>query len=430
MPPRALEPKQLGPWARGVNNVRRRTSLHRNELWASVNVDLTARGEPRRRRGRFKVFSGTNTHSLWQSSRYTFVVDDGRLKVFHDDYSATTITTLVDGMTYMEYAEINADVYFMNGTDSGIVKAGTLALRPLGLPRPGAPTLSTTSGALPQGSYLVGTAYVAPDGEISGMSDLVKIDLNGSQGLLVQDMLPPPAGYIADTLLYVSKPDGRETYLTVTVAQGTTSFAFTSAPAMTVQSETDLMDKIPAGAVCREYNGRLYVARGKFLYWSEPLMYGLHREEDNYLEFNEDIRVMEPAGNGIYVVTDETVFLRGKDMMDPEVINASDNTASKGSGMQAPGHWFKTRDPLPDRVAFWYSSKGAVLGSADGQLIRVMEGVAEDSEYAGGRSFATEHLGMRQVGTVLRGPDNASGLRMTESYTAEVRRNGVVISSD
>jgi hypothetical protein len=423
----APEPKPLGPWRRGVNTVTKETELKGDELRAAVNVDLTDRGGLRRRPGYTQAYSGSDIHSVWSNARRTLFVEGSSLKSLQPDYTAATLDTLSVGSAKMSYAEVAGDIYFSNGFDTGRLLS-TLALRPMSLPNPGTPVVTQlTAGSLVPGTYLVATTFVAPDGVESGASNVRRVVVSAGQGIDITSVPQPPAGYTADVWVYVSKPDGERLYLASKVPQGTTTEIFPTQPKRGMELRTLTMTPLPAGGILRHHGGRLYTTIGSVLYWSDSMNFGLHRPDIAYQMFEGDITVVEPVRDGIYVVADQTYFLQGLVPEDFKRTVAYPYGAASGSGMQARGTWFGTREPLPAEVAYWFSDRGGVIGAPGGQVIPLMEGRTEDAAYAAGHSYFVERNGFRQVGTVLERRGPSAGLRASDTVTAEVRRNGVII---
>ena len=67
------------------------------------------------------------------------------------------------------------------------------------------------------------------------------------------------------------------------------------------------------GALLPNYvNGRLLVAVGSLLIYSEPFMPGLYRPSKNYIPFPAPITVLEACGAGVFVAADKTYWLGGE----------------------------------------------------------------------------------------------------------------------
>src|ERR1019366_5863094 len=96
-----------------------------------------------------------------------------------------TLTTLKTGlaMAPMYWTEINDQVFFNNGVDSGIItKDGTVL--PWSWPEPSMPQVTSTDGDMAQGIYRVACTFIFPDGRETGASDAAAVTLSHNQSLL------------------------------------------------------------------------------------------------------------------------------------------------------------------------------------------------------------------------------------------------------
>ncbi len=116
----------------GIKNTVDRDHLGPKELARAVNVDLDDVGQPRRRRGRTLVASGSY-HSLFQSENGTiYGVKDGDLGIIEKDYAFTTLASglapeRLDGNLPIFYEQIDTDVYFTSPYCAGIIdREGTV----------------------------------------------------------------------------------------------------------------------------------------------------------------------------------------------------------------------------------------------------------------------------------------------------------------
>jgi hypothetical protein len=68
----------------------------------------------------------------------------------------------------------------------------------------------------------------------------------------------------------------------------------------------------PIGSLVRLYNGRIYIAQGDTLWYSEPFDYGRFDLLRNFIHFEGQISMVAPVTSGIFVGTDRnTHFLQG-----------------------------------------------------------------------------------------------------------------------
>lgn len=410
----------VGPWHAGINTVRAEDALKKAELRDAVNVDLTDDGSARLREGCVRVFSGTGVHSLFQR----FFVDAEGLKYLRRDYTAELVTTLTDVASWMSYEVVNDRLYFTNGTDAGSVHLATHTVAPLGIPTPEPPTLGATAGGLTPGTYLVAVSYVDASGEESGLSPAVRRTFGEGEGLQVTE-LSQRAG--CATHIYVSPPDGDRLYRVATMPYGVDAFVLLSPFKGLQAAETRFLEPLPPGSIVRYYRGRLYLAVGTRVVFSHPLRYGLHHPAEDYFLFSEEVTVLQPVDDGLFIVADRTYFYRGDEPGKMEVRVVSPHRAAQHSGLRVDGRRFKFRDPLAAESAYWFSDVGAVVGSTNGRIEPLMEERVADRPYAVGASWVREHNGVHQVGTAVSRPGPQSSFQALDCATAVVRRNGVVV---
>jgi hypothetical protein len=156
---------------------------------------------------------------------------------------------------------------------------------------------------------------------------------------------------------------------------------------------------MPGGNIVRQHRGRLYVVSGKWVYFSDPLDYGLMDVKGGWITFNRTITMFEPVDSGIFVgLRERTVFLRGSGPKDFAQEEASEHGAIANSGAKAPAGYFPpTVAPSRDKhVATWLSDAGLAIGRPEGSIAYVQEhrlSVAADS----GRALIVQQNGVRQV---------------------------------
>lgn len=184
---------------------------------------------------------------------------------------------------------------------------------------------------------------------------------------------------------------------------------------------------MPAGSIVRYYGGRLFMAHGRQLVFSQPLRPGLYNPAEDYFLYPEEISVVEPVEDGVFVVADRTYFLRGREMDQLSQTDILPIGAVPGTGLPVDGKKFDLKEPISTEAAFWFSDRGAVLGAAGGRVVQLMENRAEPGEHESGTSYFIERDGSRMVGSVLSKPGPTSGFVATDSATAVIRRNGVII---
>lgn len=106
---------------KGLNNVADPLRLGLSWLAQADNVDITSTGAIKKRTGYTKKFTGTIT-GAYATEDFTrlYVVDGGTLKAMTGPASAVSLLTGLNSAP-MHWTEVNDQVFFSNGVDSGII---------------------------------------------------------------------------------------------------------------------------------------------------------------------------------------------------------------------------------------------------------------------------------------------------------------------
>ncbi len=134
----------------GINNRLPDFALHKDKvgdyLRDAINVDVTDSGHLVRRKALSLVQALTGAHSLF--GEY-LVIDSAIYRITLPAYTQTLVKTLTSNER-MAWHELNGDLYYSNGTDTGRIDAAG-NWYPWGLPLPAEPTVATLPGGLPAG---------------------------------------------------------------------------------------------------------------------------------------------------------------------------------------------------------------------------------------------------------------------------------------
>ena len=199
----------IGPFV-GINNrlpdhqlgVVERGRKAGDYLRNAVNVDLTATGTLLRRKGSTLVVPGSDCHSLWSDSEKAFYVDGSTLY----QYPRTALRSgLVPGRRVSWCKTPTGDVVWTNGNVLERIRAGVSASLGLPVPNPVPSVTASAGGSLKAGVYQVAITAANADGEESGATWPVqvnvpeggRIEVSGLPGTLVNIYVSPLNG---DTL--------------------------------------------------------------------------------------------------------------------------------------------------------------------------------------------------------------------------------------
>lgn len=357
-------PHRYGPWVKGLNTMRADHELGLDELRAAINVDITAAGTARQRKGYSLVYSGSNVHSVGPSLLFC---EGGSLKRY--DPAAGTASTLRTGLApgrRVVYEDLNETIYWSNGTLTGRVTKSDFVNHAWGLPFPDAPiAIASSGGTLDAGSYQVMCSFQTADGEESGTGLAATVSVSASGSISVTSVPQPESGQgVTRVNVYVSQANGKTAYLHGYVAVGTAAYTILSTASTAREARNRFMTAPPAGNLISSRNGRIYIAKDNELHWTEPLGYGLYDPMRNYALLDSDIRVMGCVTEGTWIVTENiTYFLAGDNPNEATL----DPQADYSAPMQQVVHIPNTND-----IA-WLSHRGWVIGTTNGQLKNISD---------------------------------------------------------
>lgn len=291
---------------RGLNNVTDPLRLGAEWSVLADNVDFTGDGTFARRDGFSRAVTGTFS-GAYSARNFSalYVVEGGVLKRVLPDLTMVALKALAS-TAQMYWDEINTQVYFTNGTDSGIITQDDEVLDWEWV-IPDTPDLGAITGNCAAGQYAVSCTFMLPDGRETGAGAAAYIDLPDNSALLIEN-IPQEPGCV--TNVYISPANS-------TVA----GFAFaTTKPTQTWNGAPDslgaeltdtLLEPLPAGAThVTFWRGRAYVmtymadADTTIVWFSEPLGFHLFNPGSSYFAL---------PGKGTMLVAHEDALLVGSD---------------------------------------------------------------------------------------------------------------------
>lgn len=402
-------------WPAGIDNLNPEQSLARDDQGSAVialrdaeNVDLDRQGKPSLRAGYTKIVSASGAHSLWSDPGFPFglYVDAGRLMGLREDGESFQLASGL-GLQPVSYALAAGRVYWSSAAQNGRVTADG-AVEPWGITSPqGAPSaVAASTGGLYGGRYQVTATFLSTTGEESGApeSTVMEVPPNGGIQLAAIPQPPNPSWRVR---LYVSQADGDVLNSVLTLPSGiTTAIVTVFRPGKTL--ETQFLDAMPPGHIVRWLNGRLYVAVGNVMVYSEALRYGLTRLSENRIGFETTLAMMEPLGAGddmagMFVASGaKTYWLPGTDPKEFHVKIARAHGVVPGTPIRVPGDVFGLQSTAP--VIYWLDDAGTGclgLPGGDVQPLRQNQTIAPEAD--AGASLYRDQDGVRQVITALTG---------------------------
>lgn len=380
---------KTGPWPLGVDNTSQEGELSRDEfgqivaLREAVNVVLASSGRPRRRKGFSSTIIAGDSHSLWSHPHlpHGLFVAGGELTALQPNGMFHPIVPEVHVVQPLSYALINDRVYFSNTAVCGIVGLELQAWSWAPEHPDGQPTLAVGGGSLPPGRYQVAVTFTDLIGRESGSTLAVEITLDAPGGIILTDV---PAGHSGTTNVYVSGANDQvlRLYASAPLALGAT--VTVTAPATGRSLTTQFLEAMPPGNIVRGGHGRLWVARGNELFWSEPLRYGMYNRAKNRMRFQAPIDLVEPIGDGtggagVFVAAGNHTYWYGD--ADPakwsQAVSAHVG-AIPGSSVTVEGTVLGLASPAP--VLVWLSRSGKfVVGAPGGSINEIKNSAVVDT---------------------------------------------------
>lgn len=432
--PRDKDILSIDGWPGGINNRSRETENVTIDnrlriptgqfLRGAKNVDLTVQGKSLRRRGYTLADTGY-CHSLWRHKNVPFalMVKDGYLCKISGPVPDVDNVTTVDWGRPMSYAQVNDRVYFSNGDTVGCIGFDG-ALRNWGIPVPLTPIASATPGlGLNAGDYQVALTYIDAYGEESGASEPVVVTV--AQGAGISVALPPAPTEAVRTHIYATQANSEVFALWQPVSAATTSANLGAAGAGDGRVlETHHLAPPIAGHIVRYFNGRMYIAAKDVVMFTESLRYGLIRYSQSVYMMPDEVTLMEPTVDGLYIGYGNTiVFIAGDNPYEVGQKQSIARGAVEGTGTQVPGRFLG--EPSIDYLPVWWSQQGGmVAGLQGGQVRQLTEDRLAVPTFGAGAILPREREGMMHLISSLRQPgENSFGA--SDSVVAEIRRNAM-----
>lgn len=354
----------IGPWPAGIDNVSPRTQLSSDErgkritVLDAINVDFDRAGAASRRAGRTKV-SSTSAHSV----RGDLCMVGANLSRFSVAGDVATYATLISmGSDHpVSYCDLNAHVVASNlGRIAVVSSAGAFEL---GVAEPAAVTIAAASnGGLSAGRYGVVVTHYST--EESGASALYTVDVSEGGGIRLSGL-----AHSIPLRVYRTSHNGDVLYQCADIPVGMATF-LVGAGKLGRECTTRHLQRTPPGHIVREYGARLWIARGRIIYFTEAMRFGLYDPRHNFIQHAKRITMIAPVASGIFVGdADGVTFYRGDTpgQMVPE--DTSSEPPVPGTDADVSGALLSGDLRSGRRNAIWLTARGFVIGTADGNVV-------------------------------------------------------------
>ena len=357
----------------GIDNRSGDTKLASGAVRDAVNVDFDREGGAHRRPG-FQPVGNHPSHSLWRSARTGQTLGIVGSHLCRIESTGVTQIAPMSPVSRVSFADLRDRIVVSHRHYIGQLMPDD-TLMPLGIESCGLGAVSATlSGGLPAGDYLVAACFLrgAEEGPISPVSNVSVYD---SGGIAFESVPTPTDLTITGVRLYRTAPHGEVLYQAADLPLGVGNY-YMGSGVLGGAAVTQHLSTIPPGRYVRYWRGRLLSARGRSLYVSEPMRYGLYSPRHGFIQEAAPITMIRPVEGGIYVGTRFGVaFYSGSTPGEWTRTQLAPYPPVPGSDALIPGGQLDAGLELgaTTDLALWLSPSGYVLGTADGQLIAPQE---------------------------------------------------------
>lgn len=394
----------------GIDLLSDETQMPAGTVRAAINVDIDKRGQFKRRDGHAPSgLTGEFAGDLHRWQGRLIAYRNGELVSIDPDTMEFVALGDLDGQPPNSFTEYNGALYICTAQALWVLRPGADAVDLAGSRLPASlPSIAPhTAGGLTAGKYTAAISMLDERGEESPAVLLGQIDVTA--GLLLTGLAIAPG---CRWRVYLTPPDGDLLYLAEEFDAVFSQYAVGTYPAGK-QCETLHMEPLPGGDCIRADGGRIYVARGDTLWFSEPLRPHLVAARHNFVRFVGAIGFVEFVDGGCYVADDRGVWwLGGSDPTEWRMALASDAVAVARSSIVLPSY---SVGALESRAttdcAVWLSANGYMVGAAGGQVAALHPERIRIAPGHVGRSIFLTRDGTNQIITLTasQGPASVFG---------------------
>jgi hypothetical protein len=295
---------------KGLNNVSDPLRLGLGWLAQADNVDVNDTGGLIKRDGYSRTFAGSTTDafSTFDYSRM-YIIDGGTLKAMAGSGAATTLKTGLKPAR-MYWTEINDQVFFNNGVDSGIILPDN-AVIDWGWLAPDAPAIAAVTGSLQPGRYQVRCVFVLPDGRHTGAGEGADIVLAAGQALSISN-IPQRAG--GRTEVFITPADG--TVYQFAASTTGSAFVWNSSPNnLGAELRAAFLDPLPLGSgPIQAARGRIFAAQyfppndQSAIWFTRALGFHLFNLNSDFFLVPGQVLMLAPAGDNLLIGTESRIY--------------------------------------------------------------------------------------------------------------------------
>lgn len=228
--------------------------------------------------------------------------------------------------------------------------------------------MTASTGSLEAGDYGVAVAWLrgALESPLSPMTTHKSAAAGGLQVLLPMALDPTITG----VRMYLTRHNGGELLRGEDYPVGTTVVNLPTLPKLGAPAQFRHMDPMPTGQYLGLWQGRLVVAQGRTLRFSEAMAYHVHDPRHGFVQMPQRITFVAPVDGGLWVgQVDHVVFLRGTTPQELVFERKTSRAPVPGSTVALASDEAGEASGGGRAAVAWLSSVGFAMGTPDGGII-------------------------------------------------------------
>ena len=170
---------------------------------------------------------------------------------------------------------------------------------------------------------------------------------------------------VGDAIVYMNGVTGG-------VIRNKTYYAYTKPPLTHYPDQTREYDDPPVGHIVCFFAGRMWIAVGSTLWYSEPYSLNLFRLATNYINLPGRITMVAPVLKGLFVsTTSRLYFFAGTNPSQMHQSTVAHYPAIEGTAAEVDGIAVGSGQISPLPMQMFTTTNGICLGTSEGQLVNL-----------------------------------------------------------
>lgn len=251
---------------------------------------------------------------------------------------------------------------------AGIFQYNGSVAGPFTFSAPAAPVVMASAGSLEAGDYGLAVAWLRGtlESPLSPMTPHAAAAAGGLQVLL--PMVTDPT--VTGVRMYLTRHNGGELLRGEDYPVGTTVVNLSTLPKLGAPAQFRHMEPMPAGQYLGLWQGRLVVAQGRTLRFSEALAYHVHDPRHGFVQMPQRITFVAPVDGGLWVgQVDHVAFLRGTAPQELVFERKTSRAPVPGSAVALASDEAGEASGGGRAAVAWLSSAGFAMSTPDGGII-------------------------------------------------------------